>query len=543
MNRFLLLITACTAFQTFPQSGSAGMSQDTPSQAVEIGREDAQLSAMAQEVMAEVAALRGREYQGQVRARYADKATLLAYLESSEVDLFGKDRKQWDQWVARLLGWIPVDMDLSQVQETVLASQVGGFYDPKTKVFFVMDGLGEGLIRIIMAHELAHALDDQAFDLLGQDRLRQAQSDALYAHHAVAEGSAQVVMGLWMAKHLADLDTAALEAFQEQMDFDLLSNTPRIVWQPLFGLYTQGQAFLCRKERPNPFAKAKIADLQAAFEHLPVSTEQILHPSKYWVAEEVDLPVALVHEVPLDNRGWDLVHTDVLGEMLLAMLAESRTQKVTALGLMGLRFTNQAASGWGETGSACCARANRTCWCSIRFGTGSWMPRNSKQPSSSANWGPTPLPAWSCGRHPMGYATWATSGFRGKRPWKSPLRFRYRGPHPVRSPLPKRRRPPGPPPTPSSAAEAFGPAFPLTDPSPTTLHAFRTRSPPRKPVAPAASVRLCHGWNRSPRSPADRPRGPARGPGLAHAPAVEPQGHGVRRRALRARSQPLGPNP
>ncbi|HPF14330.1 MAG: hypothetical protein H6830_00225 [Planctomycetes bacterium] len=347
MNRFLLLITACTAFQTFPQSGSAGMSQDTPSQAVEIGREDAQLSAMAQEVMAEVAALRGREYQGQVRARYADKATLLAYLESSEVDLFGKDRKQWDQWVARLLGWIPVDMDLSQVQETVLASQVGGFYDPKTKVFFVMDGLGEGLIRIIMAHELAHALDDQAFDLLGQDRLRQAQSDALYAHHAVAEGSAQVVMGLWMAKHLADLDTAALEAFQEQMDFDLLSNTPRIVWQPLFGLYTQGQAFLCRKERPNPFAKAKIADLQAAFEHLPVSTEQILHPSKYWVAEEVDLPVALVHEVPLDNRGWDLVHTDVLGEMLLAMLAESRTQKVTALGLMGLRFTNQAASGWG----------------------------------------------------------------------------------------------------------------------------------------------------------------------------------------------------
>ena len=54
--------------------------------------------------------------------------------------------------------------------------QVGGFYDPPSKTFFLMETMPKGIGGPILAHELVHALDDQLYDL---DATIEALKDAL----------------------------------------------------------------------------------------------------------------------------------------------------------------------------------------------------------------------------------------------------------------------------------------------------------------------------------------------------------------------------
>ncbi|MEZ6019790.1 MAG: hypothetical protein R3F17_06710 [Planctomycetota bacterium] len=295
----------------------------------------------------EVSRLRGLEVRTPIRARYADKDAFLQYVHAMDEQLMGKGRQAKDEWVARLLQCIPWDMDLVAVQEKVLADQVGGFYDPFSKTFYVMEGLSPDLVRLIMAHELAHALDDQHFDLKAADLARRDRTDWLYAHHAICEGSAQVTMTQWMAANQASIDPASLMEFVKRSDPASLSGVPRLVWQPLFALYLGGQAFLGRSDRLNPAGTYDRADLQRAFEHLPLSTEQILHPAKYWDEAQLDLPQEVEHVIQALPAGWQVEHTDVLGELLVHLVPQSLLQaKMNAFSLMGMRFTGDAAAGW-----------------------------------------------------------------------------------------------------------------------------------------------------------------------------------------------------
>ncbi len=313
-----------------------------------IGRQDDALDAIAAEIMGQVSKLRGLPFQGQVRARYANREDLTAYLSVIESSLFGPERKVHDQWVASLLGLIDAGTNLEKVQTELLMSQVGGFYDPASKTFYVMEGFEPDLVRIIMAHELVHALDDQHYDLLGAQRRLKDSTDRLYALHAVAEGSAQTVMGMWIVENLAKLDRRALTKAQEQMDMGAFSKAPRLVWQPMIALYNQGQAFLERRTWSPLPKRAEMQDLKTAFQSLPRSTEQVLHPAKYWKGEaQLDEPIELRHTHRSLPDGWRGVHTDVLGELIVALLTQSQSTKVTQASIMGLSFTHKEASGWG----------------------------------------------------------------------------------------------------------------------------------------------------------------------------------------------------
>ncbi len=48
---------------------------------------------------------------------------------------------------------------------TLLAEQVIGYYDPKVKVLYVVQGAGEENVVLTISHELVHALQDQYFNL------------------------------------------------------------------------------------------------------------------------------------------------------------------------------------------------------------------------------------------------------------------------------------------------------------------------------------------------------------------------------------------
>ena len=323
------------------------------SEASETGGEQARvLRGVAAEVSRDVAGIRGKPFRGPVQVKVAGRAAFLEYARERMNSLHGPERMGLDQQVARLAGLIPRGMDLEQVTLDVLQEQVGGFYEPTTDTFYVMDDLEPDLARLVMAHELAHALDDQYHDLDGTDVQLRSNSDALLAHHAVAEGSAQVVMGSWLQANLASLNLEALRKQQEALASDALQAAPPFVWKPLLGLYAQGQAFLERTAVLRTQLKsANFADLESVFQDLPQSTEQILHPNKYWDESTRDLPL----HVQLDDTelaaGWKLALEDTFGELMLALVCEPLAQRggmsTSPRALAALRYTNQAASGWG----------------------------------------------------------------------------------------------------------------------------------------------------------------------------------------------------
>ena len=92
------------------------------------------------------------------------------------------------------------------------------------------------------------------------------------------------IMTQWTLEHLAPARLAELGAAQAKMPTTAISQAPPYVWKPLLGIYLQGQAFLRRQERLRIFGggRAGVEDIERAFREPPRSTEQVLHPEKYW---------------------------------------------------------------------------------------------------------------------------------------------------------------------------------------------------------------------------------------------------------------------
>jgi hypothetical protein len=218
-----------------------------------------------------------------------------------------------------------------------------------------MSSFQGGLAKIILAHELTHALDDQLFDIDGTlDRLA-GNADAQMAYQAVVEGSGTSTMNQWMLKHIGkDLTLEDLTGASE-MDTGGLEKAPAALWKPMLMVYLRGAAFLVRSDNVGVGQMKAIdrADLERAFTRPPRSTEQILHPEKYWDPEQLDEPVQIdIDTSALEATGWKLVNQETLGEATLALVTSPEKDRgglnaSNPFKLMGTKYTNRDAEGWG----------------------------------------------------------------------------------------------------------------------------------------------------------------------------------------------------
>jgi len=139
---------------------------------------------------------------------------------------------------------------------------------------------------------------------------------------------------------------------QASLPADAVGEAPPVVWKPLVALYYQGQAFLRRQRRPSPVGSpARISDIDRALTEPPRSTEQVIHPLKYWSADHRDEPRTLEADASRLPEGALLRYENTLGELQAAMVTtpfDERGGLSLDMGaLLGLRFTNDAATGWG----------------------------------------------------------------------------------------------------------------------------------------------------------------------------------------------------
>jgi len=312
----------------------------------------AELEAVSAEIKSDIETMRGTKFQRPVKVKVTDKKGFIEYARKRQEKTETPERKARDEWNAKLLGLVPIDMNLQAALEKLLEGQVGGFYDPGSDTFYLMDSFGGDLARIILAHELTHALDDQCFDLDGQLAKLHQESDAEFAFQAVVEGSGTSAMNQWTMQHLKDLDRAAL---LESSDLETqgLAEAPQFLWKPLIAAYLRGEGFLVHTAGMNVGMKAsKTEDIRRAFEHPPRSSEQILHPDKYWDADKVDEPRKVSVDASKLQSGWKVAGEDTLGEITLALVTTPLDQRKpfdpkNPLSILGIQYTNKAAEGWG----------------------------------------------------------------------------------------------------------------------------------------------------------------------------------------------------
>ena len=196
------------------------------------------------------------------------------------------------------LGLIPDSLDLRAFMLDLLTEQVVGYYDPETKVLYVVQEAPPEQASIIIAHELVHALQDQYMSLDSLQTLR-GDNDRQIAAQAVIEGQATIVQIQSMLGG-ADIATALPGGWDRVRDMiresssqmPVFATAPRIIQETLIFPYLSGAEFMRTFQQLRP-GEAPYADM-------PRSTEQIIHARAYF--NERDAPTSVTLPPPRIGR-------------------------------------------------------------------------------------------------------------------------------------------------------------------------------------------------------------------------------------------------
>jgi hypothetical protein len=322
------------------------------------------LERQASRVAKEVAEIRGIPFKHPVAVKRITRAEARAFFERE----LAKGPKIEDYWaVMRMLGvYRGPDLALPEKIYTELAGLAAGAYDANTDSLFQFEDLGELDQRILFAHELYHGLQDQHFDLQGyymDMALRlDANNDVLLARQAVVEGEATYIDSIYQGRMANDPrpereQLAAMIAAQAEWSPDKWEETardlatpeesrarlllaietrkrlPRFMFETFMGAYVDGMSFIYAVHEKGWSEVEKLYR-----DHPPESTEQILHPEK-WFAREAPVSISWpAFDADPIFTDWQLLDENVLGESLWRVLFREQGIETEA---------NSVAAGWG----------------------------------------------------------------------------------------------------------------------------------------------------------------------------------------------------
>jgi hypothetical protein len=250
-----------------------------------------------------------------------------------------------DTSVMIALGLLQPGYDLKSLLVNLYSEQIAGYYDPKTKEMFVVQGNNfGGLERMTYAHEFTHALQDQSYDLRQGLNLRQDycenKSGYCSALTALIEGDAVLTEQIWFSRYSTPQDRQELQEFLQSYKSPILDSAPAFLREDMLFPYKQGLEFAATL-----FDNGGRDSIYKAFLESPVSSEQILHPDSY----PFDSPQKIVLPDLQSTLGntWRLLDQDTLGEWYISLILSSGWKENTRL---PLTVAKQAASGWaGDT--------------------------------------------------------------------------------------------------------------------------------------------------------------------------------------------------
>jgi hypothetical protein len=313
----------------------------------------AAVSPEVREVQRAVAELRDLRFERRVpvTVESPDKlARRLVKVLASETD---EDRLRRQGRAMELLGQLPAGTDLPSLLSRVQAESVLGFYVPGRKPpkgeLYVRSSSGlDPYAKIILSHELTHAVTDQHFDLTRADRLAAAtaREDELAAYSGLVEGDASLAMQRYLAERLTPSEQAdaALAAAADRTP--RRDAAPAVIRESMLFPYQEGLRFV-----RTLYQQGGWAAVDRAYRDPPTSTEQLLHPERYLTNRDQPQAVTVANVSARLGGGWGSGVEVGFGELDARLLLQGELAVATA---------SSAAEGWDGGRLRTFQRGNRT---------------------------------------------------------------------------------------------------------------------------------------------------------------------------------------
>ena len=378
----LSLLPLGTATAQQPGQGSDG-GQEARAPSKLTPQEQALLEA-AREIGEKISVIRGLPLRRPIKKGVKDRDQLRQTLVAKLAEEVTDEDIENEALVYKRLGLIAPDLDYKKMFLDLLTEQIAGFYDQEAKELYIMKGIPLSLQRPAMAHELFHGVQDQHFDILSLQGpfTSKENSDFKLARSALIEGDATVLMidftlfesgqlPAGQARSIVDMpfvgnmlanlsfdDYGALESMvgggDQNLDPELaeraeafkqsaLNQAPPIVRELLVFPYLGGMRFVAYARKNRAWT-----DVDAIYADAPVSTEQILHPERYFQRDD---PTVLRFDpkaaLPTGARP---IYDTVFGELQTLLMLKTHLATEIEKPEDASTFTRQqlrdAAQGW-----------------------------------------------------------------------------------------------------------------------------------------------------------------------------------------------------
>jgi hypothetical protein len=240
------------------------------------------------------------------------------------------------------LGLLPEGADLGALLESAYGQAPPVAYREEDGSLAVRDDLAQlsAQQRGVVARELDRAAVDQAFGLVDARANNRSQGDRILARSALELGDASSLMVLWAESSLSG-DQAEKVLGQVVPGNDRLrQGLPPIIRDEYEFPYLAGRAFVDELR-----ARGDWPAVDEAWEMLPQTTEQIIHPGRY--PDERAVGIEMPDLASLLGEGWTESWVQTMGEARIATwLADGDPGSQSGAEPRRLPSAS-AADGWG----------------------------------------------------------------------------------------------------------------------------------------------------------------------------------------------------
>src|SRR5689334_15077950 len=158
VQRGLLVLSLFLAISLFGFTARAQDSSAAPPRADSRTANNADFLAAADEVLHQMSEITGLKLLTPLKKSLRSREQIRAYVinemkeDKDEAERYAGERS------AEAFGLLPKGFDLDNFMIDLLTEQIAGLYDPKTHEFYVADWIPAADQKMVMAHELTHAL-------------------------------------------------------------------------------------------------------------------------------------------------------------------------------------------------------------------------------------------------------------------------------------------------------------------------------------------------------------------------------------------------
>jgi hypothetical protein len=291
------------------------------------------LCAQIEPIAEQLTKISGMPLRHPVPCDFISKTKIGEFLKKRVKQVAKPEEVRAEELTLKKFGLVPADFDLAKSTVDLLTEQAAAFYDYDKKALFVTDSTPNESQEPVLSHEIAHALADQNFNLSRFIKQGRKSDDGSTARLAVMEGQATWLMSEILARKLGQSlkDSPSLLAAMSGVSengagqFPVFDNSPLYLRSTLVFPYTKGMLF-----QHAAFVRDGQYSFAEVFLKPPVSTQQILHPEKYFLGVKPTNPELPDPHLP---KAYKSLVGGSLGELEHSILLEQFVSKERAADL------------------------------------------------------------------------------------------------------------------------------------------------------------------------------------------------------------------